>query len=250
MRYLLHLSYDGTAYHGWQIQPNANTVQGAIQDALFEIFNIRVDTMGCGRTDTGVHASSYYAHFDLDTPLVPNFIKRANIILPLDIRLNSIYEVPSDFNARFAAKSRSYEYRLYFAPDPFRYKYALMLFNKPDFDAMNEAAQSLLSFTEFSSFSKTGADNKTDYCKITEAVWRQHSNEEWKFHITSDRFLRGMVRTIVGTLLLLGNQKITLNDFIQIIESKNRSNAGESVAAHALFLCDIQYDETVFLKQQ
>ncbi len=248
MRYLAELNYDGTNYHGWQVQPNAKTVQGVLNHVLSEISLVHVESTGCGRTDTGVHARKFYAHFDL--PLVPaNFVRRANILLPADIRIQKLYAVGDEFNARFDALSRSYEYSVNFKPDPFIYKYVLLLYNKPDFEAMNKAAAKLMDYITFSSFSKTGADNRTDKCKITEAAWRIHEDGVWKFHITSDRFLRGMVRAIVGTLLLVGFDKINLADFTSIIENYDRSTAGESVAAHGLALTDVVYPEEIFLKQ-
>lgn len=241
MRYLLKLSYDGTRYHGWQIQPNSMTVQGTLNEVLTNILEVPTETIGCGRTDTGVHALVFYAQFDYIKELEEKFIMRVNFLLPDDIRIHSMQKVRSDFNARFDAQSRSYEYVTNYTLNPFIAKYALLLHKKPNFAAMNQAALQLLKYKSFASFSKTGATNKTDFCNITEAEWREHEQGIWKFHITSDRFLRGMVRAIVGTLLNIGFEKITELDFIKIIEGNNRILAGESVAAHGLFLTDVQY---------
>ncbi len=241
MRYLLKITYDGSSYHGWQLQPNASTVQGMINQALSEIFAKQADTLGCGRTDTGVHARMFYAQFDHETQLGPLLVGRLNFLLPKDIRIYEIYKVAPDFNARFDALSRTYEYNVHFHPNPFIYKYSLLLHQAPDFMLMNKAALRLLEYDLFTSFSKRGGDNKTDKCKVTEALWMKNENDNWKFRITADRFLRGMVRAIVGTLLLLGYGKITEEDFIHILEMHDRAGAGESVAAHGLFLHEVRY---------
>jgi tRNA pseudouridine38-40 synthase len=247
MRYLLKLTYNGTLYHGWQMQPNAVTVQGVLNEMLSQIFDVAVPTVGCGRTDTGVHARMFYVHFDNENELHENFLGRLNFLLPHDIRVHEVYRVAPDFNARYEALSRSYEYCVNFVADPFIDKYSLLLHKKPDFELMNKSAIKLLDHNIFTSFSKSGGDNKTDICKITEAEWRPYEKDTWKFYITADRFLRGMVRAIVGTLLLLGYGKISEEDFIHIIESKDRAKAGESVAPYGLFLCDVKYKEEVFL---
>ncbi len=245
MRYLLKLTYDGTAYRGWQIQPNAPTVQGVLNDVLALILGAPIETTGCGRTDAGVHASVFYAHFDAEDVISEKFIPRANFLLPMDIRVHEVYAVSSNFNARFDAMSRSYEYVVNFSQNPFIAKYALFLSKKPDFAVMNKAAQKLMEYDSFASFSKTGTDHKTMFCKITKAEWREYEHDIWKFHITSDRFLRGMVRAIVGTLLDLGWDKIKEHDVVKIIESNDRSKAGESVAAHGLFLSDVTYHKII-----
>lgn len=240
MRYLLKLCYDGTLYHGWQVQPNATTVQGVIHNMMEEVFHAPIEITGCGRTDTGVHASLYYAHFDCEA-LPENFIRRGNFLLPPDIRLLDCIPVNHTFHARFDAISRSYEYTVTFKPSPFIYKYALLLYRKPDFNLMNEAAALLLPHDNFGCFGKTGADNKTDICRITKAQWEPHENDNWKFHITSDRFLRGMVRAIVGTLLDVGYGKLSIPEFIEILRSGDRNLAGESVEACGLSLCAVRY---------
>lgn len=249
MRYLLKLAYDGTRYHGWQLQPNAVTVQGVLNEMLSQIFESPVPTVGCGRTDTGVHARMFYVHFDHENELHVNFLGRLNFLLPRDIRVHAVYHAADDFNARYDALSRSYEYIVNFIPDPFIDKYSLFLHKKPNFELMNKAAGKLLNHTIFTSFSKSGGDNKTDLCKITEAEWRPYQKDTWKFYITADRFLRGMVRAIVGTLLLLGSGKISEEEFVHIIESKDRAKAGESVAPYGLFLCDVQYPKEVFSQE-
>jgi tRNA pseudouridine38-40 synthase len=241
MRYLLRISYDGTNYHGWQIQANAVSVQAVMNEALSIIFSRPMETLGCGRTDTGVHARIFYLHFDTDSLLDEKFIGHLNFLLPKDIRAYEVFLVNDDFSARFDAVSRSYEYHVHLIPNPFIYKYSLLLHKKPDFKLMNMAAENLLLHTIYTSFSKTGGDNKTDICKITEAEWKVSDNETGVFHISANRFLRGMVRAIVGTLLQLGYGKIDTDEFLAIIESKDRKRAGESVAPYALFLCNVKY---------
>lgn len=247
MRYALQLAYDGTAYHGWQVQENAVSVQGTLQQCLQEIFQIHVELTGCGRTDTGVHASKYIAHFDTDE-LPANLLVRMNRLLPADIRVQQLQEVNNDFHARFVASSRSYRYSVHFLPDPFLDKYSLLLHKHPDFEAMNEAAMILLTQKRFGSFCKAGGDAKTDFCDVRKARWVPVHEGIWEFQITADRFLRGMVRAITGTLLQVGYGKINASAFQDIVESNDRKRAGDAAPAHGLTLCSITYPEAYGLR--
>jgi tRNA pseudouridine38-40 synthase len=242
MRQVLKLAYDGTHYHGWQVQDNAITVQGMLNKTLSEIYEERIETTGCGRTDTGVHASMFFAHFDSEKTIPDNLDRRANFLLPADIRIQKALQVPDDFHVRFDAKSRSYDYFIHSIPDPFLEKYSLLLYHTPDFIKMNEAASMMLSHTDYGCFGKNGSDNFTNNCTVSEARWIEMENGRWRFHITANRFLRGMVRAIVGTLLNVGYHKMTIEDFGQVLGSGNRGEAGKSAVAHALFLSEVKYD--------
>ncbi|MDR3226196.1 MAG: tRNA pseudouridine(38-40) synthase TruA [Prevotellaceae bacterium] len=243
-RYFLQLSYDGSEFHGWQVQHNANTVQAALDKALTTYLHEHVETVGAGRTDTGVHASFFVAHFDCsDSDLEKNqttHLYKLNSILPKSISLQKIKKMHADANARFDAVSRTYCYYMHQTKNPFLQKYSAPLNANINMDLMNEAAKKLLDYTDFTSFSKLHTDVKTNNCNIAEAFWYKQ-NEQLIFKITANRFLRNMVRAIVGTLLEVGRNRITVSDFCKIIEQKNRCLAGKSVAAKGLFLVDIKY---------
>lgn len=244
MRYFIHLAYNGAEYHGWQNQPNAITVQEAVERALSLILKKeKMSITGAGRTDSGVHARSMYAHFNIEEPLESTewLTERLNAYLPNDIVIFSVYEVAPDMHARFSAKSRTYRYYATTQKDPFEGIYRMKVSPDTDFDAMNRACRHLLEFTDFTSFSKLHTDVKTNICHITEAYWKQTSPVHWEFTITADRFLRNMVRAIVGTLINVGAGKITVDQFAEIIEKKNRCFAGSSAPAKALFLEDVKY---------
>lgn len=244
MRYFIHLAYNGAEYHGWQNQPNAITVQEAVERALSLILKKeKVSITGAGRTDAGVHARSMYAHFNIEEPLESTewLTERLNAYLPNDIVIFSVYEVAPDMHARFSAKSRTYRYYVTTQKDPFEGIYRMKVSPDTDFDAMNLACRHLLEFTDFTSFSKLHTDVKTNNCRVTEAHWDQTSETHWTFTITADRFLRNMVRAIVGTLLEVGAGKITEKQFAEIIEKKDRCFAGSSAPAKALFLEDVKY---------
>lgn len=248
MRYFIFLAYDGSAYHGWQVQPNAVTVQQQLNTALTTLLRKPTETVGAGRTDTGVNASEMVAHFDIDTPIDANRLTdKLCRLLPPDISVSAVRPVHADAHARFDATARTYHYEVYTRKNPFRRHFATRLFFTPDYTAMNAAASHLMDFTDFTSFSKVNTDVKTNICHITEARWVNVDDDLWRFQITADRFLRNMVRAIVGTLLDVGRGRITLNDFCDIIRRRNRCAAGESVPGNALSLVRIAYPDSLFL---
>ena len=242
MRYFITLSYNGKNYHGWQIQPNGSSVQETLEKALSTMLRCPISIVGAGRTDAGVHAKKMIAHFDTDVALnTLELPRRLNCFLPTDIAIQKIEPVANDLHARFSATKRSYEYHLVTEKDVFCTETAYFHPGTLDFDAMNQAAAQLFNYIDFTSFSKLHTDVKTNNCTIFEARWEQLSPSHWVFHISADRFLRNMVRAIVGTLLQVGTQKITINDFKRIIESKDRCKAGTSAPAHGLYLTDVKY---------
>ncbi len=242
MRYFIHFSYNGTHFHGWQQQPNAVSVQETLNKALSTILNTTIDCMGAGRTDTGVHARMMYAHFDYDSDInTPTILHKLNSFLPKDIAVFDIIQVEDDAHARFDAKSRTYEYHITAQKDVFTDDLSWFCLQKLDINAMNEACKVLLNYSDFQCFSKVQTDVATFNCKIYEAIWTQNENQII-FTITADRFLRNMVRAIVGTMINIGIEKVSLPEFISIIESKDRRKAGFSVPAKGLFLTKIEYD--------
>ncbi|MEB2778259.1 tRNA pseudouridine(38-40) synthase TruA [Algoriphagus sp. D3-2-R+10] len=246
-RYFLNISYKGTCYHGWQIQENAFTVQEALEAGLSTYFRKPISVMGSGRTDTGVHASMQICHFEpLQEIEREKFIRAINGILPKDISINSIREVKADAHARFSAKSRSYVYRMILQKSPFLEDYVWRHYFNPDIDRMNEAAKILLKHQDFECFSKVHTAVKHFRCEIKSAHWEQKEGE-LQFHITANRFLRGMVRAIVGTLVDIGLGKMEPAEMHQIIESRNREKAGKSAPARGLFLSHIEYSEDIYL---
>lgn len=247
-RYFLTFSYDGTAYHGWQVQPNADSVQQQLNRALSVLLQSEVSTVGAGRTDTGVHASMMVAHFDAEIDDEARFCFKLNRLLPPDIAVQSIRRVRPDAHARFDALSRTYHYFVYTGKCPFLRHYANQLFFEPDYERMNRSAELLLRTTDFTSFSKLHTDTKTNNCRVTKACWTPVADGSWRFEITADRFLRNMVRAVVGTLLWVGQGRMSLDDFQRVIDCRNRCAAGDSVAARALFLVDITYPDDVYLK--
>lgn len=241
MRYLLELSYVGTNYHGWQIQPNANTVQGEVNKALSTILREEILTLGSGRTDAGVHGEQQFAHFDSEKELDESLLSKLNGLAPVDIAFHSIRKVDDDFNARFAAESRAYRYRIELSKNAFKKK-LYYRFHKPlDIEAMNSAVALLFDFVDFECFSKVHTEVNNFNCTIMEAKWTRKSEREIEFYIKANRFLRGMVRAIVGTLLDVGLGKLSLEDFKQIIESKDRNKASWSAPAEGLFLVEVNY---------
>lgn len=244
-RYFLQLSYKGTAYHGWQVQENTpHTVQQVLNEKLSMVLNEPIQVTGCGRTDTGVHAKDYYAHFDTTkTDLISNhdkWIYKLNSVLPNDIAVYQLIEVGPEASTRFDATSRTYEYWISRQKNPFMIDAANFISSPLNLDAMNNASKILLEYTDFSCFSKSNTQTFTNNCKIKEAFWKEEDNCI-VFTITADRFLRNMVRAIVGTLLEIGEGKTKIEDLKSIIESKNRSNAGASVPACGLYLTKIKY---------
>lgn len=247
-RYFVYLAYDGTTYHGWQIQPNGVSVQECLMKALSTLLRHEVEVVGAGRTDAGVHASLMVAHFDSDNPLDVDFMTdKLNRLLPPDISVYRLRAVRPDAHARFDATARTYKYYVTTAKMPFDRQYRCRLFQTPDFERMNEAARTLFEYTDFTSFSKLHTDVKTNNCRIMHAAWTQVDEVTWVFTIQADRFLRNMVRAVVGTLLEVGRGKLTVEGFRRIIEQKDRCRAGTSVPGNALFLVDVAYPEDIFL---
>ena len=244
MRYFITLSYDGTRYHGWQIQPNGDSIQQRLQEALSTLLRQPVEVVGAGRTDTGVHARKMVAHFDFSPfkgELERVLAYKLNKLLPQDIAVQEVRQVPDDMHARFSATSRTYHYFIHTYKDPFLRDYSWQIPFKLDFEKMNEAAQVLLEYKDFTSFSKVNTDTKTNLCDIKEAYWEEVATGQWCFTITANRFLRNMVRAIVGTLVEVGRGRISIEEVRQIIEAKDRCSAGESVPGKGLFLVDIKY---------
>ena len=247
-RYFIRFAYDGTAYCGWQVQPNGLSVQEVLTKALCTILRTEdIEIVAAGRTDAGVHARNMVAHFDVEDrlPAGLDLVNKLNSLLPSDISVIEIREVKPEVHARFDALSRRYEYHLVLQKDVFRHPFAMRIYNLLDFDRMNEAAKILLEYTDFTSFSKLHTDVKTNNCKIMAARWEQRE-DEWIFIVEADRFLRNMVRAIVGTLLEVGRGKITPEDFRTIVEAKNRCNAGSSVPAKGLFLVEVTYPKNIY----
>ena len=241
MRYFIELSYKGTNYHGWQIQPDASSVQEEITKALATILQEKILLVGAGRTDAGVHASQMFAHVDTVKKLTDDYVHKLNAILPNDIVIKSIKEVSGETHARFDAVSRTYEYRVLLGRDPFLLETTWQLHQKNlQIEKMNEAANLLFKYEDFESFSKVKTDVNTFNCTIMKAVWTLE-DKHLIFHIKANRFLRNMVRAIVGTLIEVGLGKKTVEDFRKIIESKKRSEAGLSVPAKGLFLTEVCY---------
>lgn len=251
MRYFIQLSYDGHDYHGWQIQPNGASVEELLERGLTTLLRQPIDVTGAGRTDAGVSASMMIAHFDTDIPFsYSTLTERLNRLLPTSIAVQRIWPVDSDLHARFSATSRTYHYYVTQRKDPFAAQFAWFVHQPLDFPLMNEASQALLGTQDFTSFAKVHSDVKTMICTVTRASWERidstsqllHQEAElWRFTITADRFLRNMVRAIVGTLADVGLHKTTVAQFRQIITDKNRCKAGQSVPGHALFLSNITY---------
>jgi len=249
-RYFIQLSYNGTNYHGWQVQKNAVSVQEILNDKLSIILRQPIETTGCGRTDTGVHAKDFFAHFDAGEESMvhgpwsmekkESLLRSINAVLPVDIAVKDLFPAAADANARFDAKLRTYEYHIHFNKDPFKNGYSWELRDRPDLEPMNKAAQLMMAYTDFSCFSKSNTQVKTNNCKITYARWEE-TESGIVFRISADRFLRNMVRAIVGTLIMVGRKEIEPEAVKQIIESKNRSKAGTSVPACGLYLTEVKY---------
>lgn len=247
MRYFTELAFNGKHYHGWQIQPDAISVQEVLESKLSTLFRSDIKITGAGRTDTGVHASGMVAHFDLEEPIenIDEITHRLNSFLPKDISIIRIYRVQDDAHARFDAVLREYQYFISLRKDPFTVDKAYQLQHAPNLDLMNEAASLLLGHQDFQCFSRSNTDVKTYYCDVSHARWDQVANTSLKFTIQADRFLRNMVRAIVGTLLDVGFEKTSVESIKDIILSKDRSRAGASAPAHGLFLTRISYPENI-----
>ena len=242
MRYFVTFSYDGSHYHGWQIQPNGDSVQAQLQRGLSLLLRQEVMLTGAGRTDAGIHARMMVAHFDFPTSLDEKQLAyKLNKLLPGDIAIAGVRQVEENLHARFSATSRMYRYYVHTAKNPFLRNTSCELHYPLDFNKMNEAADMLKRYDDFGAFCKAHADVKTTLCKVTVARWHQTSPTTWYFEIRANRFLRNMVRAVVGTLIDVGRGRLTMEDFQRVVEGKKRTEAGESMPAHALFLEDITY---------
>ncbi len=246
MRYFITLSYDGTRYHGWQIQPNGISVQEELQRGLSLLLRHDIEVTGAGRTDAGVHARMMVAHFDLPTALTPpltpgQLAYKLNRLLPQDIAVQKVEPVIDDMHARFSATSRTYYYYIHTSKDPFLRHYSCEMHYQLDFALMNEAARLLLDYGDFGAFCKSHTDVKTTLCHVSRAVWHQTGPSTWYFEITANRFLRNMVRAVVGTLIEVGRGRLSPEGFRRVVEGRQRSAAGESMPGNALFLVNIEY---------
>lgn len=242
MRYFITFSYDGTRYHGWQIQPNGNSVQEELQKALTTLLRRPTDVVGAGRTDAGVHARRMVAHFDSDAAVdCAQLAYKLNRFLPRDISVSGVEPVADGMHARFSATSRTYHYYIHTFKDPFLRAYSCEIHYPLDFDMMNEAAAVLMEYDDFGAFCKSNSDVKTTLCRVTAARWHRLSPHSWYFEITANRFLRNMVRAVVGTLIEVGRHRLSVSDFRRVVEGGRRTEAGESMPGHALFLEDVKY---------
>lgn len=245
MRFFIELSYNGTPFYGWQVQPQQVTVQGVMEEALGHLLKHSTPITGCGRTDTGVHARQFFAHFENEEALSSDQLQqlayKLNSFLPKEIVMHRIFAVPETLHARFSALRRTYKYYVATQKDAFRFHYAHRIYPLLDVPKMNEAAQLLTQTEDFTSFSKLHTQVNNNICRVEEANWVME-NGLLVFTITADRFLRNMVRSIVGTLIEVGEGKITVGEFQNIINRKNRCAAGMSMPAHALFLHSVTYD--------
>ena len=251
MRYFIHLCYDGTGYCGWQLQTNGDTVQGKLNIALSTILSERVSSMGCGRTDSGVHATDFYAHFDTDKELDEKYAHRLNSILPADIRVYRIFQVADRAHSRFDATSRTYEYYFHFDQDPFiRHYSTLPYFREMDWELTFEATQLITQVTDFTSLCRASEDFKTNICTVTEARWDRLNRpaiagsrhiDGMRFTITSNRFLRGMVRMVVAALIAVGRKRITIQEFKRILEAKEKFPFAISSPPQGLYLTKVRY---------
>ncbi len=244
-RYFINLAYNGTPFFGWQIQPNVETVQGVIEKLLSQLYNQQIQVVGCGRTDTGVHASDYYAHVDLPSDLhtISDLIFKLNNMLPPAVVIRSITNVAESAHARFDATARSYVYKMIFGKDPFRqtgvFKYNQS--GRPDLDMMNRAAALLLEYKDFYPFCKSHADVENYVCDISRSTWIKVSESEWHYHVTANRFLRGMVRLIVGMTINVGLNRISLDELKLAMDKQSRLERAWSVPATGLYLNNIEY---------
>lgn len=241
MRYFLQLSYHGKNYCGWQLQNNAISVQEILEENLSKIFNEKIEIVGCGRTDTGVHAKQYYAHFDSEKQLPENFLYRINNMLPDDVAIDEIFEVKNNLHARFDAINRTYKYFIHFNKNPFIEDQSFLMHQQPNIEKMNHCIQQLFGEHDFSTFEKKGSDNKTSVCKLENAFWQATENG-LVFTITANRFLRNMVRRITAALLMVGLDKMNEQELIHAVLNKELLNVKMAVPAKGLFLWQIEYN--------
>ncbi|GAB2569244.1 tRNA pseudouridine(38-40) synthase TruA [Spirosoma areae] len=248
MRYFLQVAYRGTNYHGWQRQPNGLSVQEVLETALTTVMRQPIAIVGSGRTDAGVHAGQQFAHFEIDTPLPAHLLRSLNSLVPGDIAVYDCFPVRADDHARYTATFRYYQYRISHRKDPFQENMAYVFPVSVAIERMNEAAQTLLQHTDFESFSKVKTDVRTFDCRIDRAGWERKPTGDLIFHIQANRFLHGMVRAIVGTLLAVGQEQLSVADFEQIILARDRKRAGRAAPADGLFLMEVGYPAEVFKK--
>lgn len=243
-RYFIQLSYDGSPFHGWQIQTNAKSIQQFLNEALSLVTRVEIYTVGCGRTDAGVHAKIFFAHFETAHELhkIQDIVFHVNCVLPKEIAIQKMFLVENNLHARFSAISRTYEYLTSNEKDPFQIKRSYELRENLDVEKMNQAGQTLTQHSDFTSFAKAHSDSETNLCQVEYAKWSETSYG-LRFEIKANRFLRNMVRAIVGTMIEIGRGKISLEEFEQIINAKNRSAAGYSVPAHGLYLVNVEYPD-------
>jgi tRNA pseudouridine38-40 synthase len=249
LRYFIEIAYNGKNYHGWQVQPDATSIQMVLEHALSTVLRKEIKVTGAGRTDTGVHAKQLYAHFDHDEiEDTAEIVFRLNSFLPKDISVKEFIPVRNDAHARFDATQREYEYVISLQKDPFQQDYAYLIHHEPNIEKMNEAANILLEYKDFQCFSRNKTAVKTYHCDIKQVQW-ERKDHRLIFTISADRFLRNMVRAIVGTLLEIGFEKISMADFHDIIQSKDRSKAGTSAPAHGLYLTKVLYPDNIKIKK-
>ncbi len=249
LRYFIEIAYNGKNYHGWQVQPDATSIQMVLEHALSTVLRKEIKVTGAGRTDTGVHAKQLYAHFDHDEiEDTTEIVFRLNSFLPKNISVKEIFLVRNDAHARFDATQREYEYVISLQKDPFQQDYAYLIHHEPNIEKMNEAANILLEYKDFQCFSRNKTAVKTYHCDIKQVQW-ERKDHRLIFTISADRFLRNMVRAIVGTLLEIGFEKISMADFHDIIQSKDRSKAGTSAPAHGLYLTKVLYPDNIKVKK-
>lgn len=247
MRYFIDISYDGTHYHGWQIQNNAKTVQGVLNDALSTILRTEISTIGSGRTDTGVHAMMQMVHFDHDQEIDgDHLVAKLNSLLPQDISANEIKKVNEDVSARFEATSRAYIYKIHQNKSPFKQGLSYHYHRPLDLDLMNACCELIKNWTDFEAMSKVKTEVNNFNCEIFGAFWEKQ-NDEIHFHVSANRFLRGMVRALVGTMLEVGQGRMTIEEFREVLNSRDRKKAGRSVPAHGLYLRDIIYPKDIYI---
>ncbi|MDE6695777.1 MAG: tRNA pseudouridine(38-40) synthase TruA [Muribaculaceae bacterium] len=246
-RYFIRLSYRGAPYHGWQVQPNAVSVQEEVENAFSTVLRVPVSIVGAGRTDTGVNARCMYAHFDYEGvfPEKNRLMISLNRLVGRDIAIHEVFQVADDAHARFDATERTYKYYVAFEKTPFFYPLSWYCPHGLDLSKMNEASKILVDTKDFTSFAKLHSDAKTNICNVTHAEWTMEGDSMAVFTISADRFLRNMVRAIVGTLVDVGRGKVSLNDFKKIIQEKDRCSAGQSMPGEALFLWDIKYPTSI-----
>lgn len=246
-RFFLEIQYDGANYHGWQKQPNAITVQEVLANSLSKLLRTPTETIASGRTDTGVHCSQQFAHFDTDRfDIIPALQYKLNSLLPHDIGIRNLFRMKDEAHARFSAEKRSYVYRLHTHKDPFLRNYSYRFFKPLNMEKMNEAAEFLKTFKDFEAFSKTKTEVKTFFCDIHHAQWIDLGDGKKEFHITANRFLRGMVRLITGAMLDVGTGRLDLAGLEELIRTKRKDKFRNVAPAHGLYLCKVEYPQTFF----